>query len=215
LISSGKISVKGRIAEKASQEVHDGDLVHVLETQKYVSRAGYKLEGAIREFNLNLKDKTILDIGSSTGGFTDCVLQHGARRVIAVDVGTEQFDAELKKDPRVELHEQTDIRNFLPKNKVGFIVVDVSFISLEHIIPYFKKLLIDGGEVVLLVKPQFEVGRELVGKGGVVRDGVRIQALQKIQQKLTENGFILKGSMDSPIHGGSGNKEFLIYAIAS
>ncbi len=160
-----------------------------------------------------MRGRTVLDIGSSTGGFTDCALQHGAEKVIAVDVGTDQFDTELRQDPRVELHEKTDIRNFSLDTPVDMIVCDVSFISLRKIIPYLDRF-IHTGHIVLLIKPQFEVGQDYLNKQGVV---VGEEATQKciadIFKDLEDAGWNNLEVIDSPIRGGDGNREFLVGGV--
>jgi 23S rRNA (cytidine1920-2'-O)/16S rRNA (cytidine1409-2'-O)-methyltransferase len=214
LIKAGKVSSAGKKILKPSEELLETAEFEILEKPRYVGRGGMKLEHALREFGVSLKEKTVLDIGSSTGGFSDCAIQHGAKKVIAVDVGTDQFDSELKEDLRIELHEQTDIRDFELKEKVDVAVADVSFISLEQIIPHLSNFLTPLGEAVLLVKPQFEVGKEKVGKGGLVKDdGARAGSLKKVKGELQKYGFEVKAETTSPLRGGDGNIEYLLYAV--
>ena len=189
--------------------------IRIKDKLKYVSRGGLKLEKAIKTWDLDFKDKLVLDIGASTGGFTDCALQNGAKYVYSVDVGKNQLDWKLRNDERVlsleEMHikdlKQEDINN----EKVNFIVIDVSFISLTKVIPYFKKFLAKTGKIVMLVKPQFEVGREKIGRNGVVEnEEYHDEAIKKIISFSKEGGYELLGVEDSPIRGTKGNKEFLM-----
>jgi 23S rRNA (cytidine1920-2'-O)/16S rRNA (cytidine1409-2'-O)-methyltransferase len=186
------------------------------ESSKYVSRAGYKLEAALALFAVTPKDSVCMDIGSSTGGFTDCLLQHGARKVYAVDVGTNQLDWRIRQDPRVVSLEKTNARYLCFQQigeRVALVTIDVSFISATLILPVIPQFFHSGGEVLVLVKPQFEVGRGKVGKGGVVRDPQAQQdAVLRVSQKLTELGFIPLGSAESALPGASGNREYFLYA---
>lgn len=184
--------------------------------QLYVSRGGYKLEKAIEAFELDLTDKVVLDIGASTGGFTDVSLQNGARLVYALDVGTNQLAWKLRVDERVEVMEQTNFRHVTPNNfKRGvpeFATIDVSFISLTKIFPILKTVLEKDGGVVALIKPQFEARREEVGSGGIVSDTtVHKSVVKKLITFLYEEGFRIEEIIPSPIKGGKGNKEFLAY----
>ena len=182
---------------------------------KYVSRGGLKLEKAIKAWDLDFSDKLVLDIGASTGGFTDCALQNGARRVYSVDVGKNQLDWKLRNDEKVVSLEEMHIKDLkeedIENKKVDFIVIDVSFISLTKVIPYFKKFLAQSGKIVMLVKPQFEVGREKIGRNGVVEnEEYHNEAIKKIISFSKEEGYELIGVEDSPIKGAKGNKEFLM-----
>lgn len=182
----------------------------------YVSRGGLKLEKAIRTFSIDLTGASMLDIGASTGGFTDCALQHGAARVCAIDVGYNQLDWSLRNDPRVIVMERTNFRYMEPKDlgdfHPDFATIDVSFISLHLILPPLKGLLYDGAGIAALIKPQFEAGREQVGKSGVVRDPeVHRTVLIRVLSFAAELGFQLEGLTFSPITGGEGNIEFLAY----
>ena len=183
-------------------------------TLKYVSRGGLKLEKAINQFNISLQDKTMLDIGSSTGGFTDCALQNGASHVYALDVGTNQLVWKLRSDPRVEVMEQTNFRYATPdmfKNGLpDFVSIDVSFISLKLIFPPLKEILKPNGEFVALIKPQFEAGKEQVGKNGIIKDPtVHKDVIEKVLSYAKEQNFTLLNLSFSPITGGQGNIEFL------
>ena len=181
----------------------------------YVSRGGLKLEKALREFQVNVTGKTVLDVGASTGGFTDCLLAHGAARVFAVDVGYGQLAWKLRNDPRVVIFEKTNIRylklSALP-SAAGLATIDVSFISLKLVLAQVKILLSPGGEIIALIKPQFEVGRGKVGKGGVVRSHEEhMRVIDEIKQASEALGFVVRGITESPLLGPKGNKEFLIY----
>ncbi|HEU0080507.1 MAG TPA: TlyA family RNA methyltransferase [Candidatus Paceibacterota bacterium] len=213
LIQRGKVRVNGAVTTKASKEVMPSDVVQADQDVSYVSRAGEKLAHALREFGIDPAGLTAIDIGSSTGGFADCLLQKGAARVIAVDVGTGQLAQSLRDDPRVEAHESTDIRSFEPASPADLAVIDVSFISLEHILPKAFELLKKGGRTVALVKPQFEVGKEAADRAkGVITDPAEqahaLEAVKKIAQKA---GFKVAAETASPIEGEKGNKEFLLY----
>ena len=184
-------------------------------TLKYVSRGGLKLEKAMQEFGLSLEGFVCMDIGASTGGFTDCMLQNGAVKVFSVDVGHGQLDWKLRNDERVVVMEKTNIR-YVTFEDIGeyldFASVDVSFISLSKVLPVAYTLLKDGGETVALIKPQFEAGREKVGKKGVVRDkSVHIEVIKKVAEEVLSMGFAIRGLTYSPIKGPEGNIEYLIY----
>jgi 23S rRNA (cytidine1920-2'-O)/16S rRNA (cytidine1409-2'-O)-methyltransferase len=185
------------------------------ETLKYVSRGGLKLEKAMAEFPITLEGKTTMDIGASTGGFTDCMLQNGAVKVFAVDVGYGQFAWKLRQDPRVVNMERTNIRYVTPEQigvPIDFASIDVSFISLKLVLPVVYTLLADNGEVAALIKPQFEVGRGQVGKKGVVRDiNVHYEVIENTLSYAREAGFTVAGLTFSPIKGPEGNIEYLTY----
>lgn len=205
----------GERIDKPGQKIDvDTELKIKGEKLKYVSRGGLKLEKAINEFNIDLTDKIVLDIGSSTGGFTDVSLQNNARLVYALDVGTNQLVWELRNNPKVVVMENTNFRySKLEDFKDGqpeFSCIDVSFISLELILPSLRNILKDGGHVVALIKPQFEAGRENVGKNGIIKDpNVHKDVLKKVFKYITDNGFSLEELTYSPIKGGHGNIEFL------
>ena len=215
LILSGKVTVDGQKAGKAGHAVGPEACIEISEPLRYVSRGGLKLEAALAGFGVSPSERVCLDIGTSTGGFTDCLLQHGAARVHAVDTGAGQIDWKLRTDPRVVLHERVNAR-YLSKDEIGeiasLLVCDVSFISVTLLIPALVPLMDPSGDWVVLVKPQFEVGRELVEKGGIVRDpaGHRF-ACERVSAAMQEAGFRTE-LMDSPILGGEGNREFLLYA---
>ncbi len=213
LIKSGGVSLNGKPCEKPSADVSEGDLVEITGEQlRYVGRGGLKLEGAINAFGIELSGLTCLDIGSSTGGFTDCMLRNGAARVYAVDVGSDQLDPKLRADSRVISMEHTDIRTAqLPEN-VDFVGADVSFISLKQIIPHISRLLKDSGRAAVLIKPQFEAGKKALSKKGIVRDEkVRKAVVSDITEFAVLCGFQVLAVTESPIHGGDGNTEYLMY----
>lgn len=205
------ITVNGNIVDKPSFEVTDQDKIEVLfDSLKYVSRGGIKLESAIKSFELDFNDKVILDIGASTGGFTDCAIQSGAKLVYAVDVGTSQLAKSLKEDPRVISMEQTNILDVkeLPY-AIDFIVMDVSFISVSKIIPAINRFLNESNKMILLIKPQFEVGKVHL-KNGIVKDKkMHLNVLKKVNSELICNNIFIEDIILSPIKGGSGNIEYL------
>ena len=215
-IMAGLIFVDGQRVDKAGEKVSvDADIVFKGEELKYVSRGGLKLEKAMNTFGIDLTNKVCMDIGASTGGFTDCMLQNHASKVFSVDVGYGQFAWKLRTDERVVCMERTNIRYVTPEDigvPLDFASIDVSFISLRTIMPAVKNLLGDKGEVVALIKPQFEAGREKVGKKGVVRDiEVHLEVVNKIVNFLIVNVFNVLGLSFSPIKGPEGNREYLVY----
>jgi 23S rRNA (cytidine1920-2'-O)/16S rRNA (cytidine1409-2'-O)-methyltransferase len=215
LILAGKVSVDGQKADKPGRAVETASRIELEEPLPYVSRGGLKLEAALRDFHLAVEGRICVDVGTSTGGFTDCLLKHGAARVHAVDTGAGQIDWRLRTDPRVVLHERTNARHLRFEDigeKVSLIVCDVSFISITLLIPALAPLLEEGGEWVILVKPQFEAGREHVEKGGIVRDPQAHQAAcDRVKESLEGLGFTTR-FIESPIRGAEGNREFLLYA---
>ena len=215
LILSGNILVDGIKIEKAGKAVPEDAEIVVKETLRYVGRGGLKLEEAIRSFNLNVKDKSAIDIGASTGGFTDCLLQHGAKKVYAVDVGYGQLHWRLRQDPRVINIEKTHILKLdwrLIQDPIDIATVDLSFISVTRIFPVLCEHLQQSATVIILVKPQFEVGKGEVGKGGIVRDKDKIQkAVDKVISHAVKAGFKVRGLINSPITGQKGNIEYLLY----
>ena len=215
LINEGGVLVNGKPAAKNSQEVTEVDSISVNEEKlpKYAGRGGLKLERALERWGIDLSGKLCVDIGASTGGFTDCMLQNGAVRVFAVDVGRDQLDEKLRADDRVISLEQTDIRDFsLPVELADFIGTDVSFISLKLILPHIHRLLKSGGGAVALIKPQFEAGQNNLSKKGVVKSpAVRERVVEDIKRFAAECGFTVAGISESPITGGSGNTEYLMY----
>ncbi|MEQ9618873.1 MAG: TlyA family RNA methyltransferase [Deltaproteobacteria bacterium] len=218
LIMSGNVYVGGERIDKAGSLVGEGADISVKEsTLRYVSRGGLKLEAALESFEIDVSGKTALDIGSSTGGFTDCLLQSGAAKVYAVDVGYGQLDWRLRNDSRVVVLEKLNARYLRPEDigeKVDLVAVDVSFISLTMIIPPAADVLKPGGVLIALVKPQFEVGKGEVGKGGIVRDEAKHRkVIEKIENFVKDLGFDINGVIPSPVLGAEGNREFLIAAV--
>lgn len=218
LILAGQVLVNGQKIEKAGALVPPDVDIRILGGQlPYVSRGGLKLEAAIREFNIDVTGKTALDVGASTGGFTDCLLQHGVKKVYAVDVGYGQMAWKLRQDPRVVLIERTNIREIDPSllpEQFDIAAIDVSFISLEKVVPSILQFLKQDGAIIALIKPQFEVGKGRVGKGGIVRDeAARQEAVERVAVFIRNLGFDVKGVIQSPITGQDGNIEFLLYAV--
>lgn len=212
LIKRGKVSVNGKAATKPSFEVSSTDQISIAAGVTFVSRAGEKLAHALSEWKIAVDGLTLIDIGSSTGGFVDCLLKNGGARVIAVDVGTGQLDQSLRDDPRVEAHENTDIRHFSAEAPVDAAVIDVSFISLGHILPNAFKLVKKGGFVIALVKPQFEVGKEVADKHrGVITDPAEQKAaIESVRGYAKKAGFKIVKEIASPLEGEKGNREFLL-----
>ena len=215
-IMAGKIFVDGHRVDKVGEKVRvDAEIIFKGEDIPYVSRGGLKLEKAMKNFNISLLNKVCMDIGASTGGFTDCMLQNDASKVFAVDVGYGQFAWKLRTDTRVVCMERTNIRYVTPEEigeKLDFASIDVSFISLKTIMPATVSLLKEDGEVVALIKPQFEAGREKVGKKGVVRDiNVHKDVVTKIIEYLISKNLNILGLSYSPIKGPEGNREYLVY----
>ena len=214
-IMAGLVFVDGQRSDKAGNTVKEGSAVEVRgDTCPYVSRGGYKLEKALDVFGIDLKGQRCIDIGSSTGGFTDCMLQRGAASVCAVDVGTNQLDYKLRSDERVDVKEKYNFRYAAPEDfdgPYGFACTDVSFISLKYILPPAATLLKDGAFMVCLIKPQFEAGREQVGKNGIVKDkSVHGQVIENVV-KYAENAGFRPLKLDfSPIKGAKGNIEYLL-----
>jgi 23S rRNA (cytidine1920-2'-O)/16S rRNA (cytidine1409-2'-O)-methyltransferase len=206
-IRLGQVEVDGRVATKAGQPVQSDSAIRLLSTEQYVSRAGLKLASVASGFKVEFQGKVVLDVGSSTGGFTDYALQHGAERVIAVDVGTDQLHPSLRADERVELYEKTDIRDFQTDQPIDIIVCDVSFISLREILPHVARALM-GSQTVLLamVKPQFEAGKGQVNKGVIKNDKIRRQILAGFEE-WARNYFIVQDKRDSDVAGQKGNVE--------
>lgn len=218
LLLAGQVLVNDQKVGKAGTLIPADAEVRILGGQMpYVSRGGLKLEAALRDFGIEAVGLTALDVGASTGGFTDCLLQHGAKQVYAVDVGYGQMAWKLRQDRRVTVVERVNIREIDPAlvpEPVDVAVIDVSFISLEKVLPPVIGFLKPGGGIVALIKPQFEVGKGLVGKGGIVRDdAARQQAVEKIRSFAQEQGFDVRGVIQSPITGQDGNIEYLMYAV--
>lgn len=227
MVLSGRVLVNEQKIEKAGATVDPSAAIRLLgDDLKYVGRGGLKLEAALRDWKIDLTGRTCMDVGASTGGFTDCMLQHGAAEVMAVDTGYGQIHARLRSDPRVKLLEKTNARYLTREDlaragvssAISFIAIDVSFISVTLVLPaVLDSTLVRTSaaqrEAVILIKPQFEVGRELVGKGGIVKDEAAQQgAVRKVRQKVEELGGKNIELMESPILGMEGNREFLLHA---
>jgi 23S rRNA (cytidine1920-2'-O)/16S rRNA (cytidine1409-2'-O)-methyltransferase len=216
LVMAGVVLVNEKRIEKPSQEFLPTDKIRIKgksDEIKYVGRGGLKLEKALQEFHIQPDEYVCLDVGASTGGFTDCLLQHGAKKIITIDVGTNQLVWKLRNDDRVEARENVNARYLKAEDfsrKFDLIVMDVSFISVTKILPALKDLLAEDGRIIVLIKPQFEVGKGEVGKGGIVKDEEKhAQVIEKVNAFAEEIGLINKGLIDSPILGADGNKEFL------
>lgn len=223
LIERGSVRVNGIVMDKASRIVFNDAKIEVTEPLAFVSRAGEKLEHALSAWDINVNGLVVADIGSSTGGFTDCLLKHGAKKVYAIDVGTDQLDASLRNDPRVVSIEQTDARGIKLQEDVDFVTIDVSFISLTHILETAKNLLkkngpdannntTGDGSIIALVKPQFEVGPGQADKHGVITDETkRKEALEKIKSFAQKIDLAAQAEITSPITGNAGNVEYLLW----
>ncbi len=215
LIMAGEVLVNGIKVHKPAVKVAADAAIEIVARPKYVSRGGFKLAAAIEHFGVPVAGRVCLDAGASTGGFTDCLLQHGALRVHAVDVGAGQLAWTIRNDPRVIVHERVNARYLRPEDlgeDIDLAVCDVSFISVTMILPAIVPLLRDEGEMVILIKPQFEVGKGEVGKGGIVRDpALHRSACARVEAAVQLAGFTTS-IMESPLLGAEGNKEFLLYA---
>ena len=215
LILAGQVLVNAQRIDKAGQPVADDSRIEILERMRYVSRGGLKLEAALHHWNIDVSGRACLDVGSSTGGFTDCLLQHGAATVYAIDVGTGQLDWTLRNDPRVVLREQVNARHLDPAGfplKFNIATADVSFISVTMILPAMAPLLHPEAVMVILVKPQFELERHQVGRGGIVREAALHDiACRRVAAAVHALGFH-SDIIPSPLTGAEGNREFLLYA---
>jgi 23S rRNA (cytidine1920-2'-O)/16S rRNA (cytidine1409-2'-O)-methyltransferase len=218
MIMAGEVKVDGAVVDKPGKRIDvSADISLAPRHPSFVSRGGLKLAAALNHFSVPVKDRVFMDVGASTGGFTDCLLRYGAAKVIAVDVGYGQLAWKLRQDPRVEVLERTNIRQLRPEDVPAVIqgaVIDVSFISLRLVIPPASAVLLEKSCIIALIKPQFEVGKGQVGKGGIVRDPLKhrevIESLSAFCESLR---WQVKGCISSPILGQKGNKEFLIYLI--
>jgi len=222
LVLAGKVLVNEQKVEKAGAAVDPAAELRILgEDLRYVSRGGMKLEKALEHWGIEVRGRVCLDVGASTGGFTDCLLQHGAARVTAIDTGYGQIAHRLRQDPRVRLLERTNARYLKPQDvgePVDFVSVDVSFISATLVLPAVIRAARGATrrrlELVVLVKPQFEAGRDAVGKGGIVRDEqAQLAAVEKVRRAVLDLGASQTDSIDSPILGVEGNREFLLHAV--
>jgi 23S rRNA (cytidine1920-2'-O)/16S rRNA (cytidine1409-2'-O)-methyltransferase len=217
MIMAGVVLVDEQRVDKPSHQFNTNSSIRLKggddPTSRYVGRGGLKLEAALREFQLDVTGCTCLDVGASTGGFTDCLLQHGAKRVVAIDVGHNQIDWRLRNDPRVEVREGVNARYLQPLDfpeRFDLAVVDVSFISATKVLPAIMPLLVDGGAIITLIKPQFEVGRGEVGSGGIVRDPEkRLRVVEEVNDAAKSLGVKVISVIQSPIQGAEGNIEFL------
>lgn len=205
-IRLGRVKVAGRFITKPGYFVHDLSLVELNQPEQFVSRAGLKLASVADKLAVDFRGKTVLDVGSSTGGFTDYALSRGARRVICVDVGTDQLHPKLRRDARVELHEKTDIRDFATDQSVDIILIDVSFISLREVLPHLAGLATRQTQVVAMVKPQFETGNRLKNCGVIKNDTERRRILHDFEQ-WAKRYFLLRAKADSAVAGARGNRE--------
>jgi 23S rRNA (cytidine1920-2'-O)/16S rRNA (cytidine1409-2'-O)-methyltransferase len=213
LVKRGLVTVNKKLILKPSTLVEESDEIVVRDIPRFVGRGGEKLEAGLIRWDISVRGMTIADVGSSTGGFTDCLLSRGAKKVYAIDVGTDQLDATLRSDPRVVVMEKTDVRKVILPELVDIAVVDISFISLTLVMSHVARLVRYGGELVVLVKPQFEVGRDEAKKTkGVVSDTkLHTQSIERVKEVSVEAGLIYIDILPSPIEGGDGNKEFLLY----
>ena len=217
MVMAGVVLVGDQRVEKPSESFPPDTSIRVRggndPANRYVGRGGLKLEAALREFEIDVREFVCLDVGASTGGFTDCLLQHGARRVVALDVGHNQLDWRVRSDERVEVRENTNARHMRPEDfntKFDLAVMDVSFISATKVLPAIVPLLVERGRIITLIKPQFEVGRGEVGKGGIVTDVAKHErVVEEVNNAARELGLNVRGVIPSPIHGAEGNREFL------
>ena len=216
MIMAREVRVNGEVVDKAGTAVGTDDLIEVTNPLPFASRGGYKLAGALADFGVDVSGRVCADVGACTGGFTDVLLQNGAAKVYAIDVGYGQLDWQLRQDARVVVLERTNARYLesLPE-AVAFVCIDVSFISLKLILPVVQKWLSEAADVVALIKPQFEAGKGQVGKGGVVRDvEVRQQVLEDVLNWAETHGWTRHGLIESPIQGADGNVEYLVWLKA-
>ena len=205
-IKLGDVYVNKKVVQKAGTPVSDTDVIELKSAGQYVSRAGLKLASVAEKLHLDFRDMVVLDVGSSTGGFTDYALQHGAKKVFAVDVGTDQLHPSLRSDPRIELHEKTDIRDFVPSEPIDMVVVDVSFISLRDILPHVARIVPASAQIVAMLKPQFEAGRGQTNKGVIKNNAVRRRILADFEL-WAERYFVIADKRDSEVAGQKGNVE--------
>ncbi len=206
-VKLGKVTVAGKVIAKPGFFADETADIALTATERYVSRAGLKLSSVAAKFGIDFTGKTVLDVGSSTGGFTDYALQHGAARVYAVDVGTDQLHPSLRGDARIELHEKTDIRDFIPATTPDIVVIDVSFISLRQILPHVASIAGSSTRIYAMVKPQFEASRQQITSSGVIKnDGVR-RTILKDFELWAKGYFVVQAKADSEVKGARGNQE--------
>lgn len=206
IIKLGDVQINSQVVTRPGYFVSDKDNIKVAQRERYVSRAGLKLASVARVLSLDFGGKTVLDVGSSTGGFTDFALQHNAKKVYAVDVGTDQLHPSLRSNSKIELHEKTDIRDFIPSQTPDIVVMDVSFISLREILPHIAKIVSKNTQIIAMVKPQFEAGKQQVNKGVIKNDSVRRQILRDFEA-WSKKYFVIIDKADSDITGAKGNRE--------
>lgn len=216
-IRLGQVKVDGRVATKAGVKVPDEVKIQLTATEQYVSRAGLKLASVAQSLNLNFKDKVVLDVGSSTGGFTDYALKHGAKKVVAVELGKNQLHPNLHGDARIELHEKTDILKYNTNETIDIVVADVSFISLRELLPHIATLCTKNTQIAVMVKPQFEAIKSSVKHKGVIKnDKMRREILKDFEVWAQQHSFIIRDKADSSVSGKNGNQErFYLLSIAS
>lgn len=206
-IKLGSVTINGKVVTKPGTFVPENAVVRLNEAERYVSRAGLKLASVAQILKLDFRDKTVLDVGSSTGGFTDYALQHGAKKVYAIDVGTDQLHPSLRRNSAIELHEKTDIRDFYLVDKPDIVVIDVSFISLREILPHLaRELTSNSTHIAAMLKPQFEAGKDQTNKGIIKNDAVRRQILRDFEQ-WAKQYFVILDKRDSDVAGAKGNQE--------
>jgi 23S rRNA (cytidine1920-2'-O)/16S rRNA (cytidine1409-2'-O)-methyltransferase len=206
-IKLGEVKVNNKVVAKAGFLVDEADVLQLTASEQYVSRAGLKLASVVRALGVDFKDKIVLDIGSSTGGFTDYALRHGARKVLAVEVGTNQLHPSLHGHPQIELHEKTDIRNFKTTEHIDIAVADVSFISLREILPSVAKLVSKDSQLVMMVKPQFEAGQSSLKHKGVIKNDKMRRDILNDFEAWARQKFVIVGKADSDVAGAKGNRE--------
>ena len=207
-IKLGLVTIDGRVVTKPGHFVSESADIRLNAKEQYVSRAGLKLASVAELLSVNFRGKVVLDVGSSTGGFTDYSLQHGAKKVLAVDVGSDQLHPSLRSNPKIDLHEKTDIRSFKPSITPDIVVIDVSFISLREILPHVASISGPKTQILAMVKPQFEAGRDQVNKGVIKNDSVRRQILRDFESWLKQGqGLVVVDKRDSEVSGSKGNRE--------
>lgn len=206
-VNLGQVTINKKIATKPGQLVGNNDEIRLLADEQYVSRAGLKLASVADVLKLSFKGRVVLDVGSSTGGFTDYVLRGGAKKVIAVDVGTDQLHPSLHNNPRIELHEKTDIREFQTDEPVEIVLIDASFVSLRDILPHITDIISDKAEIVAMAKPQFEAGKDGLKHKGVIKNERIRRDILKAFETWAQNHFVILGKADSQVSGAKGNQE--------
>ena len=210
-IKLGRVTVDGKSITKPGFFANEQALIELTAPERYVSRAGLKLASVAKGFQVDFRDKVVLDVGSSTGGFTDYALQNGAKKVYAVDVGTDQLHPSLQGDKRIELHEKTDIRDFTPSETPDIIVIDVSFVSLRRILPHLRTIAGRQTAILAMVKPQFEARRDQIGSSGVIKNDAVRRSILRDFELWAKQYFITRSKADSDVHGSRGNKERFYY----